>query len=153
MIDRAARNNLAESLRHFVSGQITNDEFMERGSNSKDPAVNAVSHMTWQFYDDLKEHYLKGEYRIPDEHRKDIARWILFLYSDQKYEWPKYRFIQIYNWPMNLLTLGWWERRKEDNFKKFMASGEYEYWPFMSEVEYKKSLNNPKLFKNTKSSI
>jgi hypothetical protein len=80
-IDTKARRKLAEALRHLVSGVITNDEFEDRLARSQDEAVVAVYEQAWTLYDDLHEHRLTDKWRISDDAKQVIARWILFLYS------------------------------------------------------------------------
>lgn len=72
----------------------------------------AVKQMAWQLYDDLRTHYVEGNLGRGSDGRKTIARWIIFLQSDKEYLWPEYSFIRVINWPLNLLTLGWWEKIK-----------------------------------------
>jgi len=45
---------------------------------------------------------------------------------------------------LKILTLGWWGR---SDFEEFMSSGDYEYWPFINEDEYKAAMENPKLLR------
>jgi hypothetical protein len=42
MIDRRARNNLAERLRHLATAQITNDAFEDSAVRTKDIAVREI---------------------------------------------------------------------------------------------------------------
>src|SRR6266516_3898150 len=60
MIDRNARNRLAEGIRHLAAGTITNDGFEERAlSSSTDPAVHAVFFGgPWFLYHDLMRYRL-----------------------------------------------------------------------------------------------
>lgn len=145
MIDRSTRNELAVLLRRFVACRITNFEFDEDVPGSDDAAVEAIGAMAWTLYDDLKEHKLDGRRRLSKPDRRVIARWILFLYSDEEYRWPDYDLERIYNWPMNLLTFGWWERKKADEWSRFKAAGDFEVWPFMSRPSFEAALSNPPL--------
>ena len=81
MIDREARTELAELIRHLVAGLITNEEFGDRvPSSTEDPAVFEVFFGgAWHLYSDLREYYLKGKHRLPRDLRREVARWILFF--------------------------------------------------------------------------
>jgi hypothetical protein len=84
MVNRAARDQVAELIRHLAAGQISNDEFEDRMPGSRDdPAVGAVFwNGAWLLYDDLREYKLVGKYRLPEEVRGEVSRWVLFLKSD-----------------------------------------------------------------------
>lgn len=92
MVEEIWRKQLAEEIRHLAAGQMTNDEFEERTygllKKSKDPALREIWEGAWGLYDDLHEHKLRGKYAVKKEHRHEIARWIVFLYSGFEYEWP-----------------------------------------------------------------
>ena len=145
MIDREARDELAVLLRRLVAGRITNDDFDNRVRRSADRGVRAVGEHAWCLYDDHRTYRLTGRHQLPQAARQEIARWIAFLYSDLEYDWPERSFYQIYNWPMNLLTLGWWERRKALEFARFRAAGEFEVRPFLSRAEFETALRSPRL--------
>jgi len=67
MIDRSARNKLAELLRSLAAGLISNDEFEDTMPKSKDKAINEV--------------FFNGG-------------WVLFLKSNYEYSWPNVPFLQ-----------------------------------------------------------
>jgi hypothetical protein len=146
MIDRKSRNILAETLRQYVSGRITNDDLADCNIKFKDRGVRAISEMAWlQLYDDLYNHRAVGKHYIGGEARDIVSRWICFLHTDLEYEWPEFCFIQTYNLPMNILTFGWWEKRKEQKFKEFMSYGDFKYWPFMNKEAYDQTMKQPHL--------
>ncbi|MFQ5964961.1 MAG: hypothetical protein ACE5KZ_11850 [Candidatus Scalinduaceae bacterium] len=145
MIDRPSRNTMAENLRHYVSGRITNDDLADSNIRFEDRGVKAVYDMAWQLYDDLYQHKATGRHRIEGELRDYVARWVCFLHTDLEYQWPKYNFIQIKNLPLNILTLGWWEKRKQKKWDEFETHGDFKYWPFISHQDYQSALENPKL--------
>jgi len=145
MIHRESRNKLAEALRHYVSGQVTNDDLDEIEVDWRDRGVVAVKEMAWGLYSDLDNHNATSDYYIDKEGRKIISRWISFLYSDQEYIWPEYSFMQIVNWPMNIITFGWWEKMKKKKWEQFLDAGDFEVWPFCSKEELRKVAQNPKL--------
>ena len=144
MIHRGSRDRLAEALRQYVSGRITNYELDAVGVDWRDRGAVAVKGMAWQLYDDLRKHYAKDLPR-GSEARHTVARWIAFLYSDQEYLWPEYSFIQIVNWPFNLLTLGWWERMKRRRWEQFLEAGDIDVWPFCRREELEDVLSQPRL--------
>jgi hypothetical protein len=145
MIDRVARDEMTVLVRRLVACRITNDDFEESVPHSDDPAIRAVHGAAWRLYSDLETRRLDGPHRVPKVFRREIARWILFLNSNEEYAWPKYDLFQIYNWPLNLLTFGWWERRKERRSNRFMAAGDFDVWPFMSRTSFENAARNPVL--------
>jgi hypothetical protein len=97
IVDKKARRQLAELLRHFVAGLMTNDEFAVR---------QVLTEGAWFLYDDLHEHRLTGKYRVNARDRSHVARWILFLESDLPYEWPVVPVgIHLALVPFHLVTL------------------------------------------------
>src|SRR6476646_6420505 len=88
MIDREARDQLAEQLRRLIGGLITNDEFEIRIRHSADRAVHEIYLEAWGTYDDLHEHKLQGKYKLTPEAKEFMARCILFLKTDQPWPWP-----------------------------------------------------------------
>lgn len=136
---------MAVLVRRLIACRITNDDFDEAIPSSDDPAIIAVHGMAWALYSDMKTHYLDGKYRIHKEGRREIARWILYLYSNEEYAWLAYSFFQIYNWPLNLLTLGWWEKWKEAKLNRLKKAGDFDVWPFKSRASFESALNNPRL--------
>lgn len=87
--DMAVRRRMAELLRQFAAGGLTNDEFEDAVPRSRDGAVQAMFLFAWGFYDDLFEHRLRGRHRLSPAQRRVFARCCLFLHSDLAYEWPK----------------------------------------------------------------
>ena len=140
MVDSSARKIAAEAARHFASGQITNFEFENKIPSSKDPAIWAIEDTLWCFYDDFKEHKINDHWEVPAEDKNMMARWVLFLYSNEKYQWPnistpgirpiKYGFIgKLFN--------------KHKKQEAFMNAGNYSVWPFISNETYENTENNP----------
>jgi len=135
MIDRVARDSLAEKLRQLASGAITNFRFEEEYRRSKnDPAVHQIAEcLAWPYYNDTFEHRLDGDYALLDGHRKDFARAVLFLKCDFEYQWPKRS------------GLAGWSGRIRRLFGMPLSSpkrdmGEVRFWPFWSELEYREAL-------------
>ncbi len=91
MIDRETRDKYAELLRHFAAGQLTNDDYDDQTDKVafKDDSVNEIYDQMWFTYCDLRTHKLTGKDKLTAEGRKVVARFIMFLYSDFSYEWPR----------------------------------------------------------------
>ncbi len=75
IIDRRRRDNLAETLRHFTAGLLTNDEYEEQverifedmgPARKEDLVLSAVYGRAWYFYDDLRTHRLTGRWGRKD---------------------------------------------------------------------------------------
>ena len=150
MIDYPNRDRLALLLRRYVAGRVTNDELADEApSRSADPAIQAVYEQAWNLYDDLSTHRAEGRHALTPDARRLVARWVLFLHSDRQYRWPPFSFMQIHNWPVNVLTLGWWERRKRRRFEAFQRAGHFNVWPFLTTVEYKEALAKPRFLRGS----
>lgn len=144
MIDKSARTKLSESLRHLVSGQITNYQFDNNMSlQSKDRAIRAIRLRAWHLYDDLRQYKLKGKYAIPPKDKSVVARWLLFLKTDLEYEWPTHPSETWWGMLLSLFSLTlipkmFWN-------KKWTHSGNSKYWPFIREKDFKKIRRTPRL--------
>ena len=131
MVDRKARDAFAELLRHFVTGRIMNDEFEDQVPlSSKDLAIVEIWWIAaWPFYGDLYQHTLTGEYRASDGERREIAKCVLFLKTDQEYQWPRQTGLK--KSLMYLLWLVSFGRAGYRAKKLFHAAGDLEVWPFI----------------------
>jgi hypothetical protein len=146
MIDRAARDQLSGNLRHLIAGGITNDQF-ERGTpvNDGDPAIWAITDMSWLLYSDMKEHRLVGRHSLAPVWKREVLRWILFLDGDFEYRWPKISLPGLH--PMRRarpMWLSWHNAISHDRASEFLAAGDYNAWPFISRSEYKHALRHPR---------
>lgn len=151
MIDRAARDQLSRNLKLLVSGNITNDQF-ERGAPTReeDAAIMAFTDMAWLLYSDMKEHRLVGWHSIQPSNRREVLRWILFLDGNLEYCWPRISLPGlsplrrarpiVTRWLNGPNTISY-ERAAE-----FLAAGDYNAWPFISQSEYKHALRHPRRF-------
>lgn len=144
MIDRTSRDKLATALRQYVSGRITNDDLANIDIDWRDRGAIAVAGRAWCLYDDNYQHRAAGQHYLPKPAREEISRWIMFLHSEIEYTWPEFSFYQVINWPMNLLTSGWWEKRKEKRFQEFMEAGDFSVWPFATRADYDAALEHPR---------
>jgi hypothetical protein len=144
MICEKSRDRLALALRRYVAGRISNDELDSIQVDWRDRGAVAVRQMAWGLYDDLWSHYAKGRHAINSNGRRTIAKWIVFLHSNNEYLWPDYSFIQIINWPLNLLTFGWWEHRKNVRRKEFEQAGDFTAWPFIATTDLDDAAQRPR---------
>ncbi|MBX7247044.1 MAG: hypothetical protein K1X53_16215 [Candidatus Sumerlaeaceae bacterium] len=88
VLDRAGRDRAAELLRKLADGEITTDEFADSYPMSDDRGVRAMRQAGWLLYDDLREHKLIGKDALPAEGKAEVARWILFLRTDDDFLYP-----------------------------------------------------------------
>ncbi len=142
MIDTKARKEAAEVARHFASGQITNFDFENKIPNSKDPAVWAVQDTFWCLYDDFKEHKINEGWEMPKQIKTMMARWVMFLYSDEEYRWPK-----ISCPGLRPFEYGFFGRLFKRHLaqESFLIAGEYSVWPFIDNESYENARNTPHL--------
>jgi hypothetical protein len=150
MIDREARNQAAETIRHYLCGTITNREFERRYPTSKtDPIIRALDDSLWASYEDISTHQLGGANAVPKHLKDRVARWLVFLYSDHEYQWPRigdagFRDLPADSWFGNIVRrLFAWEERSA----AFMAYGDYDVWPFLRREEFQDALKEPALLK------
>lgn len=74
--------------------------------------------------------------------RKRLPHWLLFLKTDFEYRWPDEKLpagILDYYRPTMSDRLTGERNRIEWRISKFMESGDYHYWPFISKQEYDKA--------------
>lgn len=142
MIDRVARKKAAEAIRHFVTGQITNVEFIRRYPYSKhDPAIWALDDTVWCLYDDVLTHKLSGEHALTKEFKSEVAaRWLMFLYSDQEYLWPKIGQPGFRYSPSWFCRVFKFARRR---YEKFRYAGDYSVWPFLRGEDFEAARRQP----------
>jgi len=146
MIDKAARNRLSESLRHLVSGQITNDQFEDNSPHkSGDRAIWAIRLRAWMLYDDLKEYKLNGEYAIPAKGKSEIAKWLLFLKTNLDYEWPIHPSETLLGMLVSLLSFGLIPRIFWNGY--WLRSENSKIWPFIRTKDFRIARRTPKLLK------
>jgi hypothetical protein len=143
MIDREGRTTVSELLRHLVAGQITNDQFEGRlPVRSQDRGVTEVSEEAWYLYSDLWEHHLTGAERVPEEARRHVARWILFLQSGLEFEWPVWSFGRRFlSSAARWLTFG--VLGQEDR-RRYEQAGDITVWPFLRLTDYEAALARPR---------
>jgi len=144
VVDREARNKLAEAIRALASGLITNDEFEDKRlpCSNEDPAISAVfSKGAWFLYSDLEEYRLSGIHRLDENTKSVVARWVLFLKTDLPYQWPVSSLKQgLFRFIANFFTLG---AANKSYASKYRACGDIEVWPFLRRADYELALQNP----------
>ena len=82
MIDRASRDVAVKVLREFVSGKITNDEFVARfprRDRGDDAALWGTFYFVWGLFSDLRVHKLIGRNAPTPDNRARLERCCLFL--------------------------------------------------------------------------
>ena len=145
-VDIAARKQYAELLRQFMSGRMTNDDFVSREPiESDDAAICAISEQAWFLYDDIRTHRLSGRWRITGDGRHAVARWILFLKTDLEYTWPPLlRGGPLFQYIFQcLITFGAaiGERRRT-----WECAGDRDVWPFAARSDYVRALQHETVF-------
>jgi len=146
MICRESRERLALALRRYTVGRISNDELEDVEIDWRDRGAVAVKRMAWRLYSDMKRHYATDRHAIRGELRRTIAQWIVFVHSDDEYTWPEYSFNQTEDRLLDLVTLGWLNRRRERRWQEFTAAGEYWAWPFARGADLQAHAQKPRYF-------
>jgi len=138
MVDRQARNKLAEGLRHLTSGQITNYAFEDCVVRTKDKVVNEIEQrLVWPRYDDMHEHRLAGNFAITDGTRRDFARAILFLKTNLDYEW-------LHQTGLRGFINSWFRLRPLRQTPPIKTgAGDLRYWPFFRRSDYNAARKSP----------
>jgi len=114
MIDREARNKLAEEIRHFLTGLSDNIDFDKAAFEIKteDKTVLEIREQMWHTYEDFFRYKLKGKYVLPDKHIQLIKRLNMFLKTDFE-------------------------------CAKFNKHTDFNMWPFKNKEEFDFANNNP----------
>lgn len=82
------------------------------------------------FFSDI-EYTLTGEYRASDDERREIAKCVLFLKTDQEYQWPRHSTLKELLGDLRyLVSFG---RVPVYSSKELLdaAAGDLEAWPFI----------------------
>ena len=140
MIDRAARDQLASLVRRFAIGSITNREFEAAMPSSQDAAIGQIEHQVWFFYDDFQTQRLTGRMALSYGLRRDFARMVLFLKSDQEFlwPWPTFNMKRLAARLICALTVG----LCRPSFGNRPAVGDLRVWPFLSKNDYHRALKD-----------
>ena len=134
MIDRSARNKLAELLRSLAAGLITNDEFEDSIPESTDRAITEIfSNGGWLLYSDLKEYKLKEKCQLEAVVKKEVAKWVLFLKSNDEYNWP---YVPLIERALHTLTFGLFGASYAE---AWAIAGDVDVWPFLKAEHFSKA--------------
>lgn len=149
MIDRVARNKLAEEIRHFIGGFKDNFEYDDAvfDIRTKDSGVIEIIQNVWLTYDDLRRHKMEGEWALSSEQLDIIRRCIVFLKSNIEYKWPKWPLYYRAARPLLWLISGGKLTKILDS--RFNGGGDLEVWPFFSAEEYEDAKGHPVYCTNT----
>jgi hypothetical protein len=162
---------LAQALRHYVAGLITNDDLDDvittvQCDARSDRGVVAVAEMAWTLYDDLHAHRATGKYALDKEGRHAVARCIAFLYSDEEYSWAEFSFRKISfarspiwfliffllldndlslagAFMLGLCLCMWWRGKRR--WQTFQKAGDFSVWPFLRREDLERILPYPRL--------
>ena len=155
MLDRFSRNETAQALRHFASGQITNDDMEWRIPGSSDRSVSAIHGYAWLLFDDLNEHKAKGKHVLDKANKQTVARCVLFLRSEETYTYPPFTFLKELDFKtfakalLNIFTFGMFLKLLPE-YDDFENHGDTSVWPFenkeqLERVVLESSLKNKAL--------
>ena len=116
---------------------------------SGDPAIYAIFDTARLYYSDLNEHRLSGSRRLHPDMKRARMRWILFLDSDLRYEWPPIQHpgadpTAQRDGGLLSLVLGFFGKGQSEAATVFDAAGHYPVWPFISANDYREVLLNPR---------
>lgn len=96
----------------------------------------------------MREHRLIGRHSIQPSERREVLRWILFLDSDLEYRWPRMSLPGLS--PLRRarpIVMRWLNGPNAISYERateFLASGDFNAWPFISRLDYKYALKNPR---------
>lgn len=141
MIDRTSRDRLAENIRHLVAGVMSNFEYEAAlaGIGRKDKVIWKVMDEIWLLYDDRKEHRLQTDNLAAADYRT-IARFLLFLKSDQEYRWPSPSVKdQLMQWLSGIFS----GQTAHPEYDDSAVAGDPDYWPFFSEADFERAKETP----------
>jgi hypothetical protein len=153
MIDRTSRDRLALAIRRFVSGHIYNDDLDETQVDWRDRGAIAVKDAAWQLYSDNYQHYATGRHALSRADRRAVARWIVFLHSDQEYLWPDFPGLRLGRLLAVALTFGWWKGRENRVQREFYEAGDFSCWPFVREADLKRGIAAPRLLSGRRTTL
>ena len=109
-----------------------------------DKGVRAVENQFWFCYDDLREHKNIGKDKLNEEAENHIKRFILFLKSDNEYEWKDPKFSNTIKRILNLITFGIYPKNSKKAETEKNEIGDDQVWPFFRQTEFEKEINEPK---------
>ena len=137
MIDRDFRDQAASALRRFLDCTIDNIDFENEYPRvhppEEDPALRAIEETVWHWYDDFTAQKLDGVHELSDDERALGERCVLFLKSDNKYEWRNDRFI-----PTDLLSTEFAGLTFPEQMTAYLnqSEGDVAVWPFFRRSDF-----------------
>jgi hypothetical protein len=138
MVNRTKRDLARRLVEKFLSGKITNDDFVNEYPDPEkdDRAIAAIYDRLWGFWDDRQTHTVAGEHDLSPEGRAVFERCIAFLNSDLEYEWPPLKWRSLLQTSLRLIGLGRIADRRSDEWaRKVRTIGKWEVWPFIREED------------------
>jgi len=144
MVDRQARDVLAEAIRHLVTRLSTNYQFddVAFALSTRDRGVLEIREQIWGIYDDVCEHRLDEKWALTNEQRAVVHRIIMFLKSDSEYLWPRvpawYRVTRPFIW---LLSLGALPKTLDERFGRKL---DMHVWPYRTAEEIDQARRHPR---------
>ena len=160
MVDREARNRMAELLRHFTAGRITNRELDWNLPHSKtDATACQVARILEYNFEGLfeKPSYIEHDGPVTREERRELARIAMYLYTDLEYpELPARTFLGkcidvvvgtlcFFTWPLIFMFLELRDLLPWHAISQIQEVHGDDIWPFTNREEYEDALKHPKL--------
>ena len=130
MIDRTMRDELAQSLRHFLSGRLTLREFWRQPPFGwmRDRGVADIVSDFDEWSGDQPQDGRATELLTPSQ-RAALLRAVLFLHTDLEYRWTWLDDFPWIPWPFA------------------RAQGDPDAWPFFHQRELAVARSNPPLLR------
>jgi hypothetical protein len=173
MVDREARRKYAELVRQFISGRMTEDEYMRNffslRVNKKDPALLEIFDAVDNLCEDAYPVKLTQQWLLNKNEKRRVAQAVLFLQSDVEYQWSKklwdgsvflviafcilILFAVLPETPFLLrfalsapLVVAWqcYEQWQRKR-KQSVIVGDKEAWPFLCQADLEEAARHPRL--------
>ena len=164
-MEKTGRDKAILVLRRYMSGKISNDELEKEWPKANKELAEIFKHGVWHIYSDLERHFNTGRHKLSKDGKTEVARWILFLQSDQTYTWPTTNWRD--NWPFLIVALlvgliglrwgGGWATisilpgifvavfiTRLTSGKTFRRRGDWEVWPFRTRADFEEAKRHPK---------
>lgn len=143
MIDRKSRDVVFAELRKAAFGNGSGFECENTlMSLSSDDGVIEALRRTFREIMDEHDKPLKFVFAEGTDLRDRLARWLLFLKSNDSYTWPSSKLpsgiLDYYkSTAFDRMTGG--DKRTINAITHFMQAGDYAYWPFASKSDYEQA--------------
>jgi hypothetical protein len=140
MVDKTSRHCLFLLLKRVATGRIRAFECENQllVLATQDGVVKAISITIRELIPD-DDSTLAGIFVRRSEMRARLARWLLFLKSDFRYQWPETMLpagILDYYRPTAWDGITGAKVRIENEIRLFCSAGDYGCWPFYSQSEF-----------------